>query len=266
MLDSGVGLPEPGVAAIHASATTFPDVGADELFAALAADGLAMVRLDRPLDRERFLAFGRLLGTAMPETDPAVQPYVEESVVLNLVTAYPKTGDPNLQPFAANSLNLHSEGSGRPAAGQPRYIVLMCCEPGVSTAAQTVLVPMSRVAAALSTMDLYVLERLRYRHGMELPTIVYTVAGRPVFSFRDFGSQLLEWTFAGDAVQSVNPALRALLAAMYGADVASGVRWKTGMLVVIDNTYFFHGRTSGVATTADCRRHLKRLRIAAPAR
>jgi alpha-ketoglutarate-dependent taurine dioxygenase len=67
-------------------------------------------------------------------------------------------------------------------------------------------------------------------------------------------------------VDAVDGALRDLLASMYAPGAASGVHWARGMVVIIDNTCFFHGRTAGRAAASSRRRHLSRLRILADPR
>nr|BBG06566.1 alpha-ketoglutarate-dependent dioxygenase [Streptomyces sp.] len=226
--------------------------------------GLAAVQLDEPLPNDRFTALGAFLGTAMPERDPAVRPYVEDEVILNLRSEHRRTDDVSLQPFAGNYLSLHTESSGGPVERQPRYIVLMCVAPGdASQGARTVLVPMRDVARRVAPRTTDVLSRTRYRHHPGVPTIARKAGDRWVFSFRDFLTDELHWTREGpegDAV-AVNDALRDLLAAMYAPGHARAVHWRRGLLVVIDNTYFFHGRTAGSAAPEARLRHLKRLRI-----
>ncbi len=251
--------------------------------------GLALARLDRPLDPADLLALGAELGRVAEETDPTVQPYVAQGRILNLVSGRGGTDDVALQPFSTGPLTLHSEGSGRPLADQPRYIVLMCQDPGGSdTAAQTVLVPMRAVAERLAPRALHVLRALRYRDAPGVPTVARTEGGRTVFSFRDFSSRPLHWRAEGDVrrspdggsdarpssdtaegtrsspedVAKVNDALAALLAAMYRPEKAFGVRWRRGTLAVIDNTWFFHGRTAG-RFGGGTPRHLQRIRVTA---
>lgn len=263
VLASGTALHEPATAYLRAQADNFPDEGGDELRTELCQRGFGVVRLDRPLPNDRFIALGLLLGTAMPETDPAVQPYVDGGVILNLIAAYDATRDVNLEPFATNFLTLHSEGSGRPVREQPRYIVLMCCEPGPASAARTVLVSMAEVASRLTPEQLDALGQTRYRRNDPGSWIVRSVVERTVFSFRDLAQQPLHWA-STDAVRDpdeVNAAIRSLLAAMYAPGVATGVVWSPGMIFVIDNTFCFHGRTAGQFSTSTRRRHLKRLRI-----
>jgi TfdA family taurine catabolism dioxygenase TauD len=264
LLESGIVLPPPHPDVISARAVDFPYAAGDRLLSQLREFGLAAVQLDEPLSNDRFMVFGSLLGTAMPETDPSVKPYVESNVILNVVSEYDHTSDVSLQPFAANFLTLHTESSGRRAEEQPRYIVLMCCDPGDdATEAQTVLVPMTAVERRLTSGKIAILSQTRYRNSHRGPSIVRTLDGRFVFSFRDFISQTLEWRYAGDDrnADAINIAIRALLASMYAPDTAAGVNWTRGMLIIIDNTFFFHGRAAGPVATATRRRHLKRLRI-----
>ncbi|GAA2206581.1 hypothetical protein GCM10009850_020390 [Nonomuraea monospora] len=263
LLDGGGILPPPATPIIHATAAAFLDGPVRDALKCLASTGCAVVQLDEPLPARRFLAFGALLGEAMPEKDPAVLPYVEEEVILNLRREHATTADVSLQPFATNSLSLHTESSGRKAAEQPRYIVLMCVAPGHDpTASQTVLVPMAAVESRIGPQAAATLRVTRYRHSAEGPHLLRTVDGRPVFSFRDFLSQTLQWTHLGQDADDVNRAVLSLLAAMYGTS-ATGVHWARGMIVVIDNTFFFHGRTASppAAAASAAPRHLKRLRI-----
>ncbi|MFE3551876.1 TauD/TfdA family dioxygenase [Streptomyces kronopolitis] len=226
--------------------------------------GLAVVQLDGPLPPDRFMALGESLGTATPETDPAVQPFVQDRVILNLRSRHAPTAEVSLQPFARNSLSLHSESSGASVPRQPRYIVLMCVNPGDDTPhAQTVLVSMRDVARRLSPGALELLSHTSYRDSPAAPPLARHVDGRWVFSFRDFLDQELRWTHDRPDTdpETVNAALRELLAAMYAPDETVAVRWRRGLLVVIDNTYYFHGRTAGAATPPRQQRHLQRLRI-----
>ncbi|MEU0433597.1 TauD/TfdA family dioxygenase [Streptomyces sp. NPDC006290] len=234
----------------------------------LEDSGLALARLDRPLDEAGLLALGADLGRVSEETDPAVLPYVEQGRILNLISGRAATEDVALQPFSAGTLTLHSEGSGRPVATQPRYIVLMCQDPGDEAAAQTVLVPMRAVAERLQPRTLHTLGGLFYQDAPGVPPMARTVGDRTVFSFRDFGDRPLRW-LAGkdtgpcaDAAAEADDAIAALLAAMYRPETALGIRWQRGTLAVIDNTWFFHGRTAG-RFSAGARRHLQRIRVTA---
>ncbi|WP_424184739.1 TauD/TfdA family dioxygenase [Actinokineospora sp. G85] len=239
--------------------------GAEAVRADLAEHGIAVLDAASTATAAQLRALGESLGVPMPERAPAVQPYVEDGVVLNLVADQGHTADTDLAPFAKNFLSLHSEGSGRAAAEQPRHIVLTCVDPGDDAAsAQTVLVPMARVADALTAEQLDLLSATSYAHLAESgPTIARHVEGRVVFSFRDFMSDPLEWVCAapGPADGSdVAAALRALLTAMYTVEPA-GVHWRPGRLVVIDNTFSFHGRGAGSAAAGSRHRHLRRVRV-----
>ncbi|MFF2998211.1 TauD/TfdA family dioxygenase [Streptomyces sp. NPDC057950] len=264
LLELGSELAPPPLPVPDVSAEGFRGRALDDFLGRLGKDGLAGVRLDRPLSDDRFRAFGEVLGTPLPESDPTVLPRVSLDVVLNLVEEGPRTENVSLQPFAANPLSLHTEGSGRPAAEQPRYIVLMCCEPGdVTRAAQTVLSPMDAIGGRLTPGERETLSRTRYRRNVQGPPILRDDDGRRVFSFRDFLAEPLEWTYSGSATtpDTVNSALRGLLTAMYAPGRHTGVRWTRGLLLAIDNTYYFHGRRAGTSSVPARRRHLKRLRI-----
>ncbi|PBC78955.1 alpha-ketoglutarate-dependent taurine dioxygenase [Streptomyces sp. TLI_235] len=255
-------LPPPAVG-FPAAADGFLEAGADRLLHNLREYGLAVVHLDEPLTHDQFVALGALLGEAIPETDDAVQPYVEDGIVLNLVADAGRTQDVSLQPFATGPLSLHSEGSGRSAADQPRYIVLMCEEPGSGESAATVLVPMAAVADRLSAEDAVLLAATRYEGRPGVPTVARREDGRTVYSFRDFQRDPLHWVCDAPEAHpdTVNRAIRRLLAGMYAPRQAYGVPWTRGLLVVIDNTWFFHGRTAGAVGPVGRPRHLKRLRI-----
>ncbi len=228
---------------------------------ALEQSGVALVALDEPLSNRAFRGLGETLGVPLVEGDPSVQPFVEEHVILNVVDTHPAGIDASLQPFSKGLLSLHSESSGRSLHEQPRYIVLMCCQAPQAMTADTVLVPMNRVAERLSVAEREVLARTRYRRNSSAPYILRTEAGRSVFSFRDFMADTLEWVHDGAAAAAeVNAALARLLASMYEPAGASTVRWFPGLLAVVDNTFVFHGRRAG--SIESCReRRLKRLRL-----
>ena len=248
---------------LEAEAAAFPETGVARLRDQLERRGLALVQLDEPLPNDSFRRLGDLLGTPTPETDPAVQPYVDDTVILNLRADQGRTADVSLQPFATGPLTLHSEGSGRAVAEQPRYIVLMCCDPGTAASASTVLVPMEAVTARLSDEDLHLLMATRYADRPGVPTVARRDGRRVVYSFRDFHGTPLRWTCQAPRAdeQAVHGAMRRLLAEMYRPEPAYAVTWRRGLLVVIDNHRFFHGRTAGSAQGGDRPRHLKRLRV-----
>ena len=261
LLSSG-SLPAPPTGFSDSSAG-FSDAAADHMLHCLDQRGLAVLQLADPLTNDAFRRLGALLGTAIPETDAAVQRYVEDGVILHLVAEEGRTSDVSLQPFATTPLSLHSEGSGRAARDQPRYIVLMGCDPGTDTSATTVLVPMAAVGSRLSDEDLRLLTSTRYEGRSGVPTVARREEGRIVYSFRDFQGSPLRWVCdaSGADETAVNQAFRRLLAGMYSPEEAYGVRWTRGLLVVIDNTSFFHGRSRGPERPAGRPRHLKRLRI-----
>src|SRR5215216_3120420 len=80
----------------------------DDWRSPLERGGAVKVRLDRALGVLEFIEVGRVLGELVVETAPAVQPFVEERVVLNLRNDLRTTPDTNLQPFAENAITLHT--------------------------------------------------------------------------------------------------------------------------------------------------------------
>ncbi|MFF2393285.1 TauD/TfdA family dioxygenase [Nocardia sp. NPDC058114] len=256
------GYPFPSTPA-HLSSSD-PDAIGRRTRAQLVSQGVALVALDRPMTTSEFIAFGALLGVAQPERSSAVQPYVDEGVILNLVAGRPATSDPDMQPFAANWLSIHTESSRVPAGDQPRFIALLCVAAGLSGQASTVLVPMHAVFEALSETDRAILAETRYADSQGSPTFLREERGRPVFSVRDFQGTPLRWEYCGSAATTpaaVNSALTKLFAAMYDCD-CFGVTWRPGLLVVFDNAEYFHGRTAGGRADDRSPRHLRRLRLA----
>jgi Taurine catabolism dioxygenase TauD, TfdA family len=225
--------------------------------------GLGLVQLDRPMTNDEYRDFGARLGTPQKERSPDVQPFVEEGVILNVVARTASTADPARQPFAANSLALHSESSGAAVDVQPRLIVLMCLSTGYSPiTGQTVAVAMRDVFDALSTRDRELLATTSYDHPGCPPSLLRLSAGHPVFSVRDFQATPMPWVHRGPAKrpEEIDDALARLYTAMYSQPFL-GVEWRPGLLVVIDNMRHFHGRTAASAPTHGQMRHLKRLRI-----
>jgi hypothetical protein len=264
MLGAGTHLHTPQVDSIRVASVRFPECVATEAQTAVARDGLALISLDGPVGADQFLSFGRYFGCAVAERDPSVQRFVQHDVLLNLVSEYEYTSDTALQPFAANELLLHSESSRLPIAEQPRYIALLCTNPGADPGqSQTVLVEMTDVAERLTKSERAILSCTRYAQNSHGPPILRAGIDREIFSFRDFGSQALDWTYFGDKADAgaVQDAFRALLVAIYGHR-ANGIRWAAGSLVIIDNMRFFHGRTRGATDSPSHRRHLMRLRLA----
>lgn len=257
------GLPEVAVSPVMVDAhASVPEILAP-LKAQLEAHGLAQIQFQDLPSRDAFRQLGEKLGDLMLETDPAVAPFVEQSVILNVISRFGRNADPTLQPFSTDYLSLHSECSSRTLTEQPRYIVLLCLEPGDdATQAQTVVVPMKNVASQLPEDTLQILTETRYRGSVNGPMLARRTARGPAFSFRDFRNAALEWATEGTAsVGEVEAALRLLLHSMYGKDFMSGIRWRRGLMVVIDNHRFFHGRTSGAAAPTSQTRHLIRLRV-----
>lgn len=232
----------------------------------LSRQGYSLLQFDGELpDLELFRRIGDNLGRAMRETDPTVQPFVEDGVILHVVSEFGHIDKPELQPFSTDYLSLHSESSNRAIAEQPRYILLLCLDAGDPLSrAQTVLASMANVAARLSDDTLTLLTDTHYRRCAGEPTIARQTGDGYAFSFRDFRSSELEWTSKADSadVSDVDTALRSLLASMYDQDGAMLVAWQRGLMVTIDNWRFFHGRTRGESSARPAsKRHLVRMRL-----
>jgi alpha-ketoglutarate-dependent taurine dioxygenase len=243
-------------------ASCFQESLTDDVLNTMLKSGLAILQLDELLTNEQFMALGAKLGSPMAETSPSVMPYVEDRVILNLRTEHNYTDNVNLEPFSENPISLHTESSGRRLEEQPRYIVLMCCVPGGGIGAQTVNVSMHCVEQHLEKDTIEILSRTSYRTGGHAPPLLRVESGRRIFCFRDFQTVPLNWQYGGRNVDSdaVNRSIGRLLAAMYAPECAVGIKWARAMIVIIDNTYYFHGRTMASVASGP-QRHLKRLRI-----
>lgn len=230
---------------------------------ALSACGAVKVHLDRGLTVEEFIAVGQSLGSLIPERAPAVQPFVEEGVVLNLRTDLAATRDVDRQPFAENYITLHTEGSLSALDLQPRYLVFLCLtppEPG--SGGQTLVLPVRSLVGRLPDRVVQVL----------LGTALAGTAGVKVFRwegdqmvlcFRDRGEAPIGWTASASDPDQVNEALGSLLLAMYDAADLAGIHWTAPSLVVLDNTAVMHGRSQIRRAAGQPRRHIQRLRVRA---
>lgn len=244
---------------------------ADDLLGAPLAEGLestgvVLVRLRVPDATAIFLAAGRRLGVLLPETDPAVQPFVQNDVLLHIREGSGSPDDPSERPFSRAALTLHSECSRRPLAEQPRYVALLCRRPPTAAVGgQTLLVDMASVDFMVSEAHRSVLSAVEYRNAPGGTRFRRLQDGRAVYSFRDPGSEPLDWqcTIPGHTVADVDSALVALITAMY-TSVIYAVRWAPGVLLVLDNHRVFHGRSGAVRGSAVSSRHLERLRILDP--
>jgi alpha-ketoglutarate-dependent taurine dioxygenase len=253
----------PSVPSVEARAAEAASVTAD-IRTALAKLGLVKVLFDRPLSAPEFASFATGFGTPMPETSPSVQPFVEGQVVLNLITERPATDDIDLQPFAESPLTLHTESSMRPVEQQPHYLLLQCISaPATGAGGQTVVISNEDVASQLKEQTLEVLAGCTYANSVDGTPFLRYEEGRPVFSFRDFGSSPFDVRYAGDregvSGEEVREAIHSLLRAMYSAPRVAGIHWRPNVLVVVDNFRTFHGRTRGHLLAG--RRHLQRIRV-----
>ena len=109
-------LPEPPQVLV--AETTAEDLPArtDAVRDALRDHGIAKIRLDRLLDNDELVAFGRRLGTVMVhETSPKLQQLVDDGLVFNLRQERGEvTPDYALALISRNELTLHAEVCVRP--------------------------------------------------------------------------------------------------------------------------------------------------------
>lgn len=227
-----------------------------------ASEGCGLFKLASRPPNAGLIDFGKQLGQPMEERSSDVAEFVEQRVLLNVVDRFDAAAPVALQPFSSAALTLHSESSGNPLAWQPRFILLHCVDPGAGVGqAATVLVSMRAVAAALNDAELGLLSQTRYQRCEEGPNIARQGPHGWIFSFRDFGTEPLDWACADRAADpdQVNAAIAALLAALYSAE-SCALEWQPGLMVVIDNQRWFHGRRYSSRRGGDGR-WLQRLRI-----
>ncbi|MDG4829591.1 TauD/TfdA family dioxygenase [Solwaraspora sp. WMMD1047] len=254
-------LAAPALAPHHATSI---DAAETALRHQLRQYGLGLVRFEQALDPADFVDLGRRLGELMVENDPAVQPFVEDGVVLHL-RQETLSGRVEHAPFEPRELLLHTEGSRRPAGRQPRFIALYCVDPGDDPGSQTVLVPFSAVLGRLADQTLAVLRETREARVDGTPTILVPWQETERFSFRDLGDEAYLWE-SPFPQERTERALLDLLTACYDSGQSYGSHWSERDLMVIDNTRWFHGRTWSRAPggAAARPRHLMRLRIQDP--
>jgi alpha-ketoglutarate-dependent taurine dioxygenase len=230
-------------------------------------DGASAVRLDRPLRPAEFLAVGERLGRPIPEGAGAVQRFVRERFILDLVVEFGVTEDVDRQPFSRSPILIHSEGSRRTLPGQPRYLVFNCVSPSQgASGGQTVVVRNDDVLGRLPARCREVLAQVRYAGEGGAPILRWEQS-RPVLCFRDFGAAPLDWeTDQPLPSATVSHALDALLSAIYDPRLLRGLTWTGHELVLLDNRRLLHGRTAIPGHEGGAaRRHLQRLRLLPPA-
>lgn len=234
---------------------------AEALTEGIATHGIGFAHVTDPLDIEGFIALGCKFGTPLPESDPSIAPFVHESVVLSLQDDQRSEAD-QLTPFTPRPLTLHTEGSRRPTDQQPRFIILMCVDPGsAGDASQTVLVPIPAILAQLSEREIRTLSGMRETIAPGSPPLIRWTDKGPQLSFRDLGETCYELESAASE-QTTERALSALVRACYLARPVNGTRWRRGDIVAIDNQRWMHGRT-GATVNGERPRHLQRMRIVA---
>jgi alpha-ketoglutarate-dependent taurine dioxygenase len=230
----------------------------------LAEAGFAVVRLDRPLDDGEFLELGRSFGSLIPEAASEITDFVSRRYILDIRAVLPAGAPVDRQPFAADPLTFHTEGSRWPEAHQPTLLAFHCITPSrPGRGAQTLLRSAAQVSTMLPARSLATLAEVAYDVRGAPP--VYREAGGGIFSFRDCGTGTVPWRMvrgsSGRTPGEVAAALRDLLLALYDEPHVRGIRWEPNSLVLVSNHRFFHGRSAAGGDLASQPRHLRRLRI-----
>ena len=239
---------------------------AEEVRGALRATGIAKLVPERVLSNAELVAFGGRFGRVMiHETSPRLRGHVEDDLVLNLRQDYEETQEYDIALVSRNYLSLHSEVCVKPLPKQPRLIALLCVQPSApDTGGQTVFVPMAAVHECLTADQAAILSATNFAEFPHSPPWLSRRDGRPVFSFRDFGTDVLYWRYVGTDqhvdVAAVNDAVKALLRAMHDPGLMFGLHWRRAELVIFDNCVFFHGRTF-IGEGVGARRYFKNLKI-----
>ena len=222
----------------------------------LKTRGLWLGALPAPLDVGICCSSRRISARCFRSPHGESACFVESRYVLNLRTMYAPTEDKTSQPFAENYLALHSEGSWHASAMQPDYVVLQCVSSGRrDNGGQTIVTPMRLVAQPLPLREA-ITERADVPTSPR-PTCASSAAN-PARSTSAFAISTAH-SYPGSAycprpTLTNAAALNASLAAMYEAP-AYGVELGPGMVCVVDNRRFFHGRTAILNGIG--KRHLK---------
>lgn len=257
--------------AVLARRTWYPPAGPDPVTvtrSALRTAGAALVPLladhgmvtidvaDGPLVPQELVDLAAVFGEPLPEDDPDVQPFVGSGAVLELATVV-RAPLPSLQPFSRGWLSLHTEGSRRPSARRPRFVLFCCLVPPFRDhGGQTLLHRTSRVLHALSPRSETVLRGTVLGPGAGDTAIVSGHGPSATITFRDPVPDAVPWTSAFEGPE-VEAALGELLAAVYDQRHVHGVHWRRHRLVVLDNARFLHGRSASDGG----RRVLQRVRV-----
>lgn len=230
----------------------------------LNQDGFIFLKLDRALDDDELIAFCGALGTPLPEKPEEISNFVRRGIILEVKEAFSYAPDVSMQPFSKNAILVHTENSRSPLSEQPRYIAFQCIE-CVGDDCPTYLFPMKDIADTLDKEDQKILHQTYYDQSQDdAAPILRMINGIPIFSFRDFGSDSLNWRYAGEekiSTARVNQAIENLLTAIYQAR-RSQVKWEPQSLFIFDNFRFFHAKPENIGNPHELVRHLDRVRIA----
>lgn len=233
-----------------------------EIRLSLEHSGIWGAQLAQPLSASELIRFAEAFGKPVREPAARAAQFHEHDYVLNVRATFAATDDKGLQPFAANELTFHTEGSTWPAALSPRYLFFQAmsdAEP--DTGGQTILVRVSSALGQLSDGERRVIGSVGFRRIDDTfsPILSNDGAGSR-FAFRDHGDEPFPWELlSGEYVESwrAECCLAKLIEGIYSAPVR-GLVQRTGRLTIIDNRQFLHARSRIMSSSA---RHLQRVVI-----
>lgn len=228
-----------------------------QLAGCVAAKGVGVFRLCRPLTVREFIGLAEQFGRPERESDSSLGHRVEQRVVLNLVPDARGPVTEQNQPFSTSSLTLHIEGSRRPRGTAPSFLLFQCLTPSPrDEGSQTILRSVDGLLADLSDEALGVLATTILGPRQTDAPIVYEHDFQRRLNFRDPWPQPYDLASDSDEKTALQ-AVTELLKAIYDSKSIIGIPWERNTLAVVDNRRWLHGRTRGNPGA----RHLQRIRI-----
>lgn len=259
---------DPVAVCLAASSEPFDArVVAKVLLDSLVRHGIVTLTLDRQLTNQELISLASSIGEPQEQLDPLLQPWVEDTVILNLRADHDEIDDRRWKLlFAENYVMLHTELAGRPIGLQPRYLLFQCVNPPQrDLGGQTLVVPMDAVRARLTFRQAAILRVTHHAGFMAPPPFLSDFEGRDVVTYKDAEGEALPWEYRGEdptvSREEVEDTLRALQAAIYEPSAIRGLGWQRHMLGAFDNTRFLHGRAFASRPQNGPARHLREIRV-----
>lgn len=228
----------------------------------LLRDGFAFFRLPSTLDDKNYLDLSNALGIVMPEDPEEISQFVRHGAILEVKERFNKEASTDMQPFSRDAILVHTENSRSLLTDQPRYIAFQCIS-HKGADSPTLLMPMTEISEMLTSRQKAILMYTSYQGLEQQVPILREEEYGPVFSFRDFGSSELLWSYTGEMNiedDEINEAVEALLTSIYSTRLLQ-VEWKPSTLFIFDNFRFFHAKPESLTTDPNLDRHLDRIRI-----